>query len=1276
MIRRALRTHARSSRAALVLLVTSLAVPAAASAAEAPTPGWSVTSIATPTNFSSNDHVDEVDGVTVDAAGGTFTLAAHGETTTSLACDAPAATVQAALEALEKIGAGNVTVTGGATGCSETNTTPYVVTFDGSLSGVEIQEFRSDNTALTGNSTKTAVMAEVTKAMPTLDRYKVVATNTGPQTATEVNIRDTLPSDLVATAISYYLVSGGSEHSRSCAVATLTCTVSSIPSFETVALDISVVPKSGAAATVTNMATAEAGSGSNASTNATPNTVNSTTATPFGLNDFSLQTTDEDGGGSSSAAGHPYSLTFSYDTNTVPRELEKSNDKPYEVVASPKNIVVDLPLGLIGNPLATATRCPLSDLNTSKGLAPCPKSSILGYVVIEGEAAAGGEVVGSRYAIASTTPIFNMIPERGYPAEFGIEQLSKSVLLYANVAHTSLGYQLRVSVPGLLKADELHFASLTFFGDPAQVDEVASPDIPETAFVTNPADCASGPLTARIEANSWQHPEEWTSAESITYPSLTGCSLLQFNPTLAMAPSPTSEEGTTQADEPSAYTVDLRVPQTTGFTETATPALRDATVTLPAGVSVSPSAAEGLEGCRETGPEGIDMPVSALHPDEAGEGEEIAADGLAHLAAGHCPAGSTLGTAEVSTPLLPHPLLGHVYLAEPKCGAAGQSACTESSATNGELYGLYIEAAGEGVVIKLPGKVAADPATGRLTASFDENPQLPFEELKLHFDGGPRAPLANPQTCGSYATTSILSAWSGQEVSETSPAFSIDWNGQGGACPSSLPFAPAFSAGTVTASAGAYSPLTVTFSRQDREQDLTGIQVKTPPGLLGMLSHVSLCGEAQANAGSCESASQIGTTTVSAGAGEHPFYLSGRVYLTGPYNGAPFGLSVVVPAVAGPFSLGNVIVRAAIDIDPQTAALTITSGPLPQIIDGVPTRLRTVNVAVNRPEFTFNATNCSAQQIQATISGSGGGSSAAASPYTPSGCAALPFDPSLSASTAPTTSKAYGASLDVKIAQKPGEANIQKVELEIPMALPTRDSTLNKACLEAQFNADPAGCPHGSVIGTAKAVTPALDVPLTGPAILVSHGGAAFPDVEYVLQGQGVTIILDGKTQIKDGVTYSRFETVPDAPISSFETSLPEGPYSILGTNFPASANESTCRVNLVMPTIIVGQNGAQRTQNTRIAPSGCPLTVSVAKTKSEGSILVVTLQASAAGRVRISGAGLKTTTRSVKAGTQTVRVFLTRSGRAKARKRTKVPLTVRLTAGRQAASKTTAVKL
>jgi hypothetical protein len=662
-----------------------------------------------------------------------------------------------------------------------------------------------------------------------------------------------------------------------------------------------------------------------------------------------------------------------------------------------------------------------------------------------------------------------------------------------------------------------------------------------------------------VKAVSWEEPlndlaeaVNGIAGEALSSP-VAGCNRLRFQPTLSLTPE------TPLADEPTGATVDLNVPQAppNGLEGTATPPIKTTTVTLPAGMSLSAAAADGLTACPADGPEGIDIDASG---------------------AGHCALSSQIGTVEAATPILSEPLRGQVYVAQPGCGGAGEPACTASDAQDGNLFGIYVQLEGSGVVIKLRGSASVDPATGQVTTTFRETPQQPLSDLKVRLKGGPRAPLANPQSCGEALTTSDITPWSTPETPDATPSFAFNVSGCEGSA-----FAPWFSAGTTSANAGAYTALTTTFTRGDRTQDLGAIQVHTPPGLLGSLAHVTLCEEPQATAGTCSTASQIGTARASAGAGSHPFWVSGPVYLTGPYRGAPFGLSVALPAVAGPFNLGTVVVRSALTIDPHSSALTVTSDPLPQILDGVPLRVQTVNVTVDRPQFVFNPTNCATQQIAASIASAQGSIAQVASPFTAAGCRSLPFKPTFSATSLAKTSKLGGAALDVKVSQAPGQANIRRVILQLPKVLPARLTTLQKACLAAQFDANPAGCPPGSIIGYAKAATPVLSVPLQGPAYLVSHGGAAFPDVVFVLQGQGIRIDVTGATDIKKGITYSRFETVPDAPISSFETILPEGPHSVL------TAIASLCAHKLIAPTTIEGQNGGLVRQSTQIKVSGCP---------------------------------------------------------------------------------------
>jgi hypothetical protein len=582
---------------------------------------------------------------------------------------------------------------------------------------------------------------------------------------------------------------------------------------------------------------------------------------------------------------------------------------------------------------------------------------------------------------------------------------------------------------------------------------------------------------------------------------------------------------------------------------------------------VSPSAADGLEGCSDA---------------------QIAIDSSEPAS---CPLASQVATVTVETPLLEKPLTGQVFLGTPECGP-----CSEADAANGRLLRLFIQVQGPGVVLKIPGTVSVEQSTGQLTATFDQNPQLPFSKLHLAFTGGPRAALANPAMCGTYTTTSELSPWSGGPggTPDANPisSFDVSWDGAGGACPASLPFTPSFSAGAAGTLANDFTPLTVSVGRSDQQQTFSQISAQLPPGLLGRISSVPLCPEPQASSGTCAAGSLIGHTTVAAGAGSHPFYVTGGVYLTTGYEGAPFGLSIVVPAVAGPFNLGDVIVRAAINVDPHDGHVTVTSDPLPQSRDGILLRIQAVNVTIDRPGFIFNPTSCARQSIAATVAGAQGATANLSSPFEVGGCAGLPFSPKMTVSLAGHSSKNNGAGLNVKIVEGvAGEANVHSVKVELPRQLPSRLATLQKACTAAVFAANPAGCPAASIVGTATARTPVLPVPLSGPAMLVSHGGAAFPDLVVVLQGDGVTILLTGNTDIKKGITSSTFATVPDAPVETFQLNLPTGPNSILATYLPANKKYNFCGSKLTMPTRIVAQNGAEIRQSTKITITGCPKT-------------------------------------------------------------------------------------
>jgi hypothetical protein len=1083
------------------------------------------------------------------------------------------------------------------------------------------------------------------------DKYTLTVTNVGARAVgDQVKIIDKLPPQLLA--LEARVLEGG-ERAREgeCTVAAeVTCTYEHpVPVGGVLLLSIQLeAPSPLVNGLVSNQATVSDGEGGEAS--ATESTAVNIGPAAFGINRFTFEATGRDGRPDSQGGDHPFQVTTQLDLNTdldnvLPGSESELVRKRDRVVQAAKDITVELPLGFAGDPLA-AERCPAIDLTDTEGAAGggpgpgglhtiCPAGSRVGTVRLVWQG--GGDSEPSGF------PVYNVVPVRGYPAELGFNAgIGQPSFLYATVVPSPSGYRLRISSPGVLNINEVEQITFTTFGDPAEQDGTSG----SAAFLTNPSRCSVAPLTAKVEVAAWEGAS--ASAEATAYPDITGCNLLQqgaaFSPLIRVEPT-SGEPEARQAGKPAGYEVNLKLPQApNALGSLATPDLRDATVTLPQGVVLSPSSANGLKACPATGPEGINLEATEVGEGHPGGNASPYDDTLVHASPGHCPAASTLGTVEVTTPLLEGPLTGHVYLGEPDC-----SPCSPADAEDGKLVKLYIEVSNptSGVIVKLPGVTTINQATGQLSGSFKENPQMPFEDFKLKFKSGPRAALVNPQACGTYTSTSDLMPWSAPESGpDATPSASLQINEGCGA----RGFAPAFSSGTTNAQAGTYSPLTMSFSRNDSEQDFLGLSETLPPGLLAKLAGVPQCGEAEANAGSCPESSQIGTVTTGAGPGPDPYYVNGKIYLTGPYNGGPFGEVVQVPAVAGPFNLGTVVVRGSIRINPTTAQGSIVSNPFPTALDGIPLQIKTVSVTINRPGFTFNPTNCSALAITGTLTSSQGAQAAVSNPFQAANCANLPFKPQFTASTAGHTSKANGASLHVKIASAGiGQASIAKVDLTIPAILPTRLTTIQKACTEAQFNSNPAGCPSASLIATATVRTPLLQDPLSGPVYFVSHGGAAFPDTEIILQGDGVELLLDGHTQITKGVTYSRFETVPDAPFTSFEFNAPEGPYSIFGSN------GNLCQTEVRMPTSITAQNGAVLTQSTLVEPEGCPNKITILSHRVKKRTLTLKVAVPAAGKLTATGKHLTKATKTA-GGRGIVTLTLKATGHGKVN--TKVKLT------------------
>ena len=906
---------------------------------------------------------------------------------------------------------------------------------------------------------------------------------------------------------------------------------------------------------------------------------------PYGAESYELTPEEEGGGLDTQAGSHPFQLTatftFSTKSETVFRPFfyggEGGTTLPeVQPVGLAKDLRFNLPPGLVGNP-TPLPKCSMQlFLQEAAGeQGACPRNTVVGVVT----PVVTSLVAGTQTPMAFTKPLDSLEPAVGEPARFGFTIPGGGSVILDTSVRTGGDYGVVVTVPDVPETLSFIGSQVTFWGVPADprhdtarqsclldvgtlfgelcpVSEKAQP------FLIMPTSC-TGSLLTSLETDSWEHVGQFTVPHEYTFQNvagesygLDGCNKLSFEPTISVAP-----DGQ-QASTPTGLTVGVHVPQESSLNPTglADSAVKNTTVTLPAGVGLNPAGADGLSSCGT---------------------EQIALESPAEQA---CPESSKVGTVEIKTPLLPNPLVGAAYLAQ------------QDANPFGSLVALYIVVYDpvSGVRVKLAGEVKPDPTTGQLVSTFKETPQLPFEELSLHFFGGSRAPLGTPALCGGYTTTASIAPWSGNTPVDSSSEFNITSGPNGSACANPLPFDPSLTTGSLNIQAGAFTPFTMTMSREDGNQNLDAIQLKMPPGLLGTLSSVKLCGEAEGNAGTCGPESLIGETTVSVGLGGNPYTVKGgKVYITGPYKGAPYGLSIVNPAKAGPFNLGQVVVRAKIEVNPTNAALTITSdstGPyaIPQLIDGIPLQIKHVNVSINRPEFTFNPTNCAPQEIGGSLTSSQGSVSTLHVPFQVTNCAVLKFKPIFSVSTDGKTSRANGASLNVKLTYPKAafgtQANIGKVKVDLPKQLPSRLTTLQKACPAATFAANPASCPPDSRIGSATATTPVLPVHLEGPAYFVSHGGQKFPELIVALTGEGVTVYLHGETFISPaGITSSTFRTIPDVPIGVFELKLPQGPDSVL------AANGNLCTSKLTMPTIFVGANGVSLKQSTPITATGCP---------------------------------------------------------------------------------------
>lgn len=981
----------------------------------------------------------------------------------------------------------------------------------------------------------------------------------------------------------------------------------------------------------------------------------------FGVKGFDLTFTNANGSTLTEAGAHPFAVRNILEFNST--EYPGHGEVPDELV---KDVHVGLPPGLVGDPGAVP-RCSGADFihfNQATKIPDCSNGAAVGVIQL-----------GLLYQLGEedyiTAPVYNLVPPPGVIEKLGFIALGVPVTMNFTL-NQSPPYNVIVTLKDIPQPLPVFSSELAVWGDPASPEhdwdrgsciedwpnpvdtiqttgESCPANTPEAGFVTLPRAC-TGPLSTSFAVDSWEDPGAVVEgsvlshgASGLSQPEgLDGCYKLGF------APSIVAKATTRAAESPTGLEFGINV-NNEGLVSPnglAQSDIRKAVVTLPEGMTANPSLAEGLVGCTEAD---VARETAESNP---GEG---------------CPEASKMGTAEVQTPLLEEPLDGTLYIAQPY----------ENQFKSLLAAYFVLKSAKLGIIIRQPAEIVPNPVTGQLVTIVEEIPQLPFSHFTLHFREGARSPLVSPPSCGEYDATAELTPWSGGAPTTTTSAFTIISGTNEGPCPAGgvPPFKPTLVAGTENNAAGTYSSLYLHIERKDEEQEITGFSTQLPPGVTGNLTGIPFCGqpeieqgrqqtgaEAEANP-TCPAASQIGTTISEAGVGSVLVQTPGKLYLAGPFEGAPFSVVDITSAKVGPFDLGTVVVHLPLRIDPETAQVSIPSGPadqIPHIIKGIIIHLRAIRVYINRPDFMINPTSCERMHVGATVIGAGANVVSAADDvpaavsdsFQAADCTSLTFRPAFKASTSKKTSRANGASLHVTLTY-PKEsigkaANIGSVKVDLPKALPSRLSTLQKACTSQVFEANPAACPEASQVGMAKAITPILPVPLIGPAYFVSHGGAKFPELIIVLQGYGVTIELHGETFIsKKGITSSTFKTVPDQPVTSFELTLPEGRHSAL------AANGDLCKQKLAMPTTMIGQNGIELHQTTTIKVEGCPNTLTIRSHKVKRRTLTLKVYAPTPGTLKVSGKGLKTQTEHLAfQTTTTLKIPKTKPGKLKTRVR------------------------
>lgn len=754
-----------------------------------------------------------------------------------------------------------------------------------------------------------------------------------------------------------------------------------------------------------------------------------------------------------------------------------------------KNLTITLPPGLVGNPRALP-QCSSSQFAADN----CPSQSAVGSTSVRTEVS-GVPLVS---ALDASGTVYNLQPQPGEPGRLGVivrpsfplATIDKIFLQAPIVVRPDKDYALETTISNIPRQTRVVVGLVPTTAEITitQMSLTLNDQVNGQNFLTMPSSCATGNLAA--QASSWDQASVIATRSATITPS--GCGSLAFNPGFAFSVQ------TTRAETPTGADVQITLPADS-------PTLKSAVVTLPTGMTINPASADGLTACTD------------------------AQFGVGSNSAPTCPSTSQVGTVQFDTPLLGL-LSGSVFFAQP---------------TPSRPWGLFVAIAGPGFYAKLVGNVAIDEQTGRVTTTFDGLPQVPFTSFRLIFNGGDRALLTTPSSCGAAQAQAQLTPWSSASAVSRGASITVSWDGAGAACPDPRPFSPGLALTLSDTSAAANPAMTLAVTRPDRDQPLRDLRVSLPPGLLGYLAMpgLDLCSNADAVAGNCPASSRVGSVTVQSGPGNAPVTLSGSVYLTQPSRpGAIAGLSVVIPAQVGPVDLGRVIVANALVLRPGDFGLDVESDPLPTMLRGIPLAVRSLTITLDRPGFLRNPTRCGDLQANATLGASDGRTVQRPASVTISGCDGLPFAPSLDGTLGSADNVgggALGVPLTTRITLPAGNAALRRVRVQLPGSLVPDITAISRTCPIAQVTA--GTCPDTAKVGTARVVTPLLALPLEAPVLLAENPGG-LPRLAVPLLGT----VLHGDVSLDGGKIATTFDNLPDIPLSSFELAIAGGPNGLL----------------------------------------------------------------------------------------------------------------------------------